>query len=179
MSNKDKDNEIPFESYAHFLSGTIDSTIIEAASRWLLHAKFNKIEKPLTLHINSEGGNLGDAIGLTDLMLGVGVPVRTLAYGNLMSAAFVIFAAGEKGYRAVGKNTTIMIHQFNDEMGGKYHDMRAYAKECDRYHHKMAKILADHSNLSVKDVKTKFLRPTDVWLSAEELVEYGVADIIF
>jgi ATP-dependent Clp protease protease subunit len=133
----------------------------------------------LTLHINSEGGNLGDAIGLADLMLGVGVPVRTLAYGNLMSAAFVIFAAGEKGYRAVGKNTTIMIHQFNDEMGGKYHDMRAYAKECDRYHHKMAKILADCSKLSVKDVKTKFLRPTDVWLSAEDLVEYGIADIIF
>jgi ATP-dependent protease ClpP protease subunit len=79
----------------------------------------------------------------------------------------------------VGKNTTIMIHQFNDEMGGKYHDMRAYAKECDRYHHKMAKILSDCSKLSVKDVKSKFLRPTDVWLTAEDLVEYGIADIIF
>ena len=129
-----KENEIQFEHYAHFLSGSIEPTVIEAASRWLLYAKFNKIEKPLTLHINSEGGNLGDAIGLTDLMLGVGVPVRTLAYGNLMSAAFVIFAAGEKGYRAVGKNTTIMIHQFNDEMGGKYHDMRAYAKELSLIH---------------------------------------------
>jgi len=174
----DKENEIQFEHYAHFLSGSIEPTVIESASRWLLYAKFNKIEKPLTLHINSEGGNLGDAIGLADLMLSV-LPVRTLAYGNLMSAAFVIFAAGEKGYRAVGKNTTIMIHQFNDEMGGKYHDMRAYAKECDRYHHKMAKILSDCSKLSVKDVKTKFLRPTDVWLSAEDLVEYGIADIIF
>jgi ATP-dependent protease ClpP protease subunit len=60
----DKDNEISFESYAHFLSGNIDPTIIEAASRWILYAKFNKIEKPLTLHINSEGGNLGDAIGV-------------------------------------------------------------------------------------------------------------------
>ena len=180
MSDKENEvQEVQFEHYAHFLSGSIEPTNIEAASRWLLYAKFNKIEKPLTLHINSEGGNLGDAIGLTDLMLGLGLPVRTLAYGNLMSAAFVIFAAGEKGYRAVGKNTTIMIHQFNDEMGGKYHDMRAYAKECDRYHHKMAKILSDCSKLSVKDVKSKFLRPTDVWLTAEELVEYGIADIIF
>jgi hypothetical protein len=126
---------IQFEQYTHFLSGAIEPTNIEAASRWLMNAKFNSIEKPLTLHINSEGGNLGDAIGLVDLMRGV-LSVRTLAYGNLMSAAFIIFAAGEKGYRAVGKNTTIMIHQFNDELGGKYHDMRAYSKECDRYHEK-------------------------------------------
>ena len=174
----ESENPIQFEHYAHFLTGTIDPSSIETVSRWLMYAKFNRIEKPLTLHINSEGGNLGDAIGIVDLMRGV-LPIRTLAYGNLMSAAFVIFAAGEKGFRAIGKNTTIMIHQFNDEMGGKYHDMRAYAKECDRYHAKMSKILSECSNLSVKDIKSKFLRPTDTWLSAEDLLEYGIADIIF
>lgn len=175
----DKNNEIPFEIYAHFLSGNIDPMNIEAASRWLLYAKFNKIESPLTLHLNSEGGDLGGAIGLVNLMRGLGLHVRTFAYGNLMSAAFMVFAAGEKNYRAIGKNTTIMIHQFSDSLEGKYHDMRAYAKECDRYNHKMAHLLAECSVLSVKDVKSKLLRPTDVWLSAEELVEYGIADIIF
>ena len=173
------DTEIQFEHYAHFLSGSIEPMNIEAASRWLLYAKFNKIEKPLTLHINSEGGDLGDAIGLVDLMRGVGVTVRTLGYGNIMSAGFMIFAAGQKGYRAIGKNTTIMIHQFNDGLEGKYHDMRAYAKECDRYNKKMEQIISECSNLTVKDVRTKLLKPTDVWLSAEELVEYGIADIIF
>lgn len=173
------DTEISFEHYAHFLSGSIEPMNIEAASRWLLYAKFNKIEKPLTLHINSEGGDLGDAIGLVDLMRGIGVDVRTLGYGNIMSAGFMIFAAGQKGYRAIGKNTTIMIHQFNDGLEGKYHDMKAYAKECDRYNKKMEQILSDCSNLTVKDVRTKLLKSTDVWLSAEELVEYGIADIIF
>jgi ATP-dependent protease ClpP protease subunit len=96
-----------------------------------------------------------------------------------MSASFIIFAAGQKGYRAVGKNTTAMIHQFSDTMDGKYHDMRSYAKECDRYNHKMAALLSECSNLSIKDVKSKFLRPTDTWLSAEDLIEYGIADIIF
>lgn len=173
------DTPIQFEHYAHFLSGSIDTTSAEAVSRWMLYAKFNKIEKPLTLHINSEGGDLGSAVGLVDLMRGLGIQVRTFGYGNLMSASFIIFAAGQKGYRAIGKNTTIMMHQFSDTLDGKYHDMRAYAKECDRYNQKMAQLLSDCSNLSVKDVKTKFLRPTDVWLSAEELVEYGIADIVF
>ena len=175
----ENNTEIQFDHYAHFLSGSIEPTNIEAASKWVLYAKFNKIEKPLTLHINSEGGDLGDAIGLVDLMRGVGVNVRTLGYGNIMSAAFMIFAAGQKGYRAIGKNTTIMVHQFNDSLEGKYHDMRAYAKECDRYNKKMEQILSECSNLSVKDVRTKLLKTTDVWLSAEELVEYGIADIIF
>ena len=175
----ENNTEIQFDHYAHFLSGSIEPTNIEAASKWVLYAKFNKIEKPLTLHINSEGGDLGDAIGLVDLMRGVGVNVRTLGYGNIMSAAFMIFAAGQKGYRAIGKNTTIMVHQFNDSLEGKYHDMRAYAKECDRYNKKMEQILSECSNLSVKDVRTKLLKPTDVWLSAEELVDYGIADIIF
>ena len=175
----ENNTEIQFDHYAHFLSGSIEPTNIEAASKWVLYAKFNKIEKPLTLHINSEGGDLGDAIGLVDLMRGLGVNVRTLGYGNIMSAAFMIFAAGQKGYRAIGKNTTIMVHQFNDSLEGKYHDMRAYAKECDRYNKKMEQILSECSNLSVKDVRTKLLKPTDVWLSAEELVEYGIADIIF
>lgn len=170
---------IEFEHVTNFLSGSIDSNSTELLSKWIMSAKFNKIDKPLTLHINSEGGELGSAIGLVDLMRGVGIPIRTLGYGNIMSAAFVVFAAGEKGYRAIGKNTTIMIHQFSDTMEGKYHDMRSYAKECDRYNHKMAQLLSECSNLSIRDVKSKFLRPTDVWLSAEELVEYGIADIIF
>ena len=177
MNNKT--NDIPFETYAHFLSGNIDSMSIESASKWLLYAKFKKVEKPLTLHINSEGGALADAVGLIDLMRGLGVTVRTLGYGNIMSAGFMLFAAGQKGYRAIGKNTTIMIHQFNDGLDGKYHDMKAYAKECDRYNRKMEEIISECSNLTIKDVRTKLLKPTDVWLSAEELLEYGIADIIF
>ena len=177
MNSEEK--AIQFDQLTNFLSGSIDSNSTESLSKWIMSAKFNKIDKPLTLHINSEGGDLGSAIGLVDLMRGVGIPVRTLGYGNVMSAAFIIFAAGEKGYRAIGKNTTILCHQFSDSIEGKYHDMRSYAKECDRYNQKMAQIISDCSNLSVRDVKAKFLRPTDVWLSAEELVEYGIADIIF
>ena len=175
---ENKETELSFDGYAHFISGTIDPMTIEHASRWLMYAKFNKFEKPLTLYVNSEGGDLGDAIGLVDLMRGV-KSVRTLGYGNLMSSAFMIFAAGEKGYRAIGKNTAIMIHQFSDSLEGKYHDMKAYAKECDRYNDKMAQILSECSNLTPKDVKHKLLKPTDVWLTAEELVSYGIADIIF
>ena len=68
---ENKETELSFDGYAHFISGTIDPMTIEQASRWLMYAKFNKFEKPLTLYVNSEGGDLGDAIGLVDMMRGI------------------------------------------------------------------------------------------------------------
>ena len=42
----------------------------------------------------------------------------------------------------------------------------------------MLKILQDATGMSARDVKTKLLSPTDVWLSSEEVVGLGVADRI-
>ena len=86
------------------------------------------------------------------------LPMRIAPIPKAKSPRMVPIVAGEKGYRAIGKNTTIMIHQFSDSLEGKYHDMKAYAKECDRYNDKMAQILSDCSNLTVKDVKHKLLK---------------------
>jgi len=171
--------EIPFESHVHFLSGPIDSNSVESVAKWLMSANVNEVEKQLNLYINSDGGDLSDTMGLIDLIRWSPKTVQTIAYGNLMSAAFVLFSAGKKGYRAVGKNTSIMIHQFSHELNGKFNDTKNYMKEMESLHIRMATILSTNSNLSVKDVKTKFLKSTDVWLTAEDLVEYGIADVIF
>jgi ATP-dependent protease ClpP protease subunit len=72
-----------------------------------------------------------------------------------------------------------MIHQFNHEYGGKYHDMKAYAEEIDRINYRMVAELSRTSGLSDKEVGTKLLNPSDVWMTAEQLVELGFADIIF
>jgi ATP-dependent protease ClpP protease subunit len=39
--------------------------------------------------------------------------------------------------------------------------------------------LSRTSGLSDKEVGTKLLNPSDVWMTAEQLVELGFADIIF
>jgi ATP-dependent Clp protease protease subunit len=133
----------------------------------------------MKLIINSDGGSLNDAFALIDVMRSSPISVVTLGMGNLMSSAFMIFAAGTKGQRAIAKNTSIMIHQFNHEYGGKYHDMKAYAEEIDRINYRMVAELARTGKLNEQEVGSKLLKPSDVWLSAEQLVELGFADIIF
>ena len=180
MLGMKKTEEIPFDDYNHFFTGNVDGESIEKAIRWIMMGAQNPSSKhPMKLYVNSDGGNLTDAFALMDVMRTSPVPIATVGMGNLMSSAFMIFAAGTKGKRAIAKNTSIMIHQFNHEYMGKYHDMKAYAEEIDRINYRMVAELSRTSGLSESVVSTKLLRPSDVWLTAEQLVELGFADIIF
>ena len=180
MLGMKKTEEIPFDDYNHFFTGNVDGESIEKAIRWIMMgAKNSSPEHPMKLYVNSDGGNLTDAFALMDVMRTSPVPIATVGMGNLMSSAFMIFAAGTKGQRAIGKNTSIMIHQFNHEYAGKYHDMKAYAEEIDRINYRMVAELSRTSKLTEQEVGTKLLKPSDVWLTAEQLVELGFADIIF
>jgi ATP-dependent Clp protease protease subunit len=172
--------EIPFDDYNHFITGDINGESIEKAIRWIIMGARNASpEHPMKMYINSDGGNLTDAFALMDVMRTSPISIATVGMGNLMSSAFMIFAAGTKGQRAIAKNTSIMIHQFNHEYGGKYHDMKAYAEEIDRINYRMVAELARTGKLTEQEVGSKLLKPSDVWLSAEQLVELGFADIIF
>jgi ATP-dependent Clp protease protease subunit len=180
MLGMEKTEEITFDDHNHFLTGNVDGESIEKAIRWILvGARKPSPEHPMKLHINSDGGNLTDAFALMDVMRTSPVPIATVGMGNLMSSAFMIFAAGAKGRRAIAKNTSIMIHQFNHEYMGKYHDMKAYAEEIDRINYRMVAELARTGKLTEQEVGTKLLKPSDVWLTAEQLVELGFADVIF
>lgn len=180
MLGMKKTEEIPFDDYNHFFTGNVDGESIEKAIRWIMMGAQNPSSKhPMKLYVNSDGGNLTDAFALMDVMRTSPVPIATVGMGNLMSSAFMIFAAGTKGKRAIAKNTSIMIHQFNHEYMGKYHDMKAYAEEIDRINYRMVAELSRTSGLSENAVGTKLLRPSDVWLTAEQLLELGFADIIF
>ena len=72
-----------------------------------------------------------------------------------------------------------MMHQFNHEYSGKYHDMKSYAKEIDRINDRMVDLIRVNSNLTQDDVKRIVVTPTDVWFDANDLVHYGIADYIF
>ena len=168
------------KNHTHFLMGEIDDENIEKAIRWLLYENMDNSnpDKILTIYINSTGGSLTDAFGLIDVMQNSNFVVRTIAIGNIMSAAFLIFAAGDKGERYVAKNTSIMCHQFTDSIDEKYHDIKAALKETEYCNKLMVDILTEATGLAPSKVKAKLLPASDVYLTAEELLEFGVADHI-
>ena len=168
------------EAGIHFLIGEITEDNVNECVKWLAYENIDpKSDRALTLYINSQGGDLYEAFGLIDMMRNSAVPVRTIGYGSVMSAAFLIVASGSPGERYITKNCGIMCHQMSVlEEAGKYHDIKATRKETDRLSKAMYDVLKETTGLDGRIIKTKLLPAHDVYMTAEEMIDFGAADQI-
>lgn len=165
------------ENSIHFLIGEIEEENVNECIKWIVYENLNpKADKILTLYINSQGGDLYQAFALVDIMNSSQLTIRTIGMGSIMSAAFLIFASGTKGERYIAPNTGIMCHQFSDNQEGKYHDIKAQAKENELCNRRMYEILKAASGLDGRIIKTKLLPASDVYMTATEMVDFGIAD---
>lgn len=163
-------------SHVHFLTGDIDEENIKKAIQWLVYENLSNEAKTLTLYVNTQGGDLYQAFALIDIMNVSKHVIRTVGIGNIMSAGFLIFISGTIGNRIIAPNTGIMCHQYSDSPEGKHHDLKATMKEGENCNDRMLNIIQDACDLDSKTIKRKLLNPTDVYLTAPELIELGLAD---
>lgn len=178
LSWEDRIDSKLLDNSTHFLIGEIDEDSVGKAIKWIAYENLDKSKRILTLYVNSHGGDLYQAFALIDMMKTSALPIRTVAVGSIMSAAFLIFACGTNGHRIVARNTGIMCHQYSDTPEGKHHDLRAQMDEGNRCNQRMLTILQQATNLPITKIKSKLLRESDVYLTAQEAVNLGIADSI-
>ena len=167
------------ENSTYFINGEIDEDSIGPAVKWLIYENLDvSKEKTLPIYINSTGGDLYQAFGLIDIMRASPHTIRCIGIGSVMSAAFLIFASGDRGHRYASKNTSFMCHQFTESMDSKYHDLKATMKENDTCNERMVSVLKDATGLAPSTIKKKLLPASDVYLTAEEVLELKIADHI-
>ena len=167
------------ENSVHFLTGDIEEENVLAAIKWITYENIESSKhKQLTLYINSQGGDLYQAFALIDIMKSSRFPIRTIGIGSIMSAAFLIFVSGQRGNRYIAPNTGIMCHQYSDSSEGKHHDLKAAMKEGEYCNERMMKILKTATELPVSKIKSKLLPASDVYLTAQEMLDLGAADYI-
>jgi ATP-dependent Clp protease protease subunit len=168
------------ENSTHYLYGELCDENIASAIEWILYESLTaKEEKILTLYINSIGGDLYNAFALIDVMKASELTIRTVGIGAVMSSAFLIFASGSRGYRLASNNASFMSHQYSDSLTGKHHDLKATMKDGELLNKRMIGLLKDATGLPVAKVKAKLLPPTDVYLTAQEVIDLGAADYLF
>lgn len=167
------------ENNIYFLTGELNEDSISDAAKWVIYHNLDVKPKLLQIYINSTGGDLYQTFGLIDILKASPHTIQCIGLGAVMSAAFLIFASGDKGHRYAGKNTSFMCHQFSESMDAKYHDIKATMKENESCNDRMVAILKEATGLAPSIIKKKLLPASDVYLSAEEMVTLGVADIIF
>ena len=141
-----------------------------------------KIESnnPIEFYLNSPGGSACDMFSIYDFMRVVreSAPIVKYGLGKVMSASVLLLAAGTKGQRKIGKNCRVMIHSVMAGTGGALHDLRNEMEEIQNIQDLYMQALCDETKFTKKKLKQLFSQNVNIYLSAEEAVEYGIADII-
>ncbi len=181
---KTKEGEALYDVHARlvkerviFLSEEIDSetSSIVAALLFLLDQE-NDVE-PISLWINSPGGDVQAFFAIYDMMQLVRSPVKTICIGEANSAAAILLAAGSKGMRYATANAHVMVHQVQvDGVGGTGTEVEIEAREVKKLKNRLTELLARHTGHSVGKIRRDCEH--DKYLDAETAKEYGIIDHI-
>lgn len=145
-----------------------------------IEVKFDEVSQPMQLIISTPGGRASDMFSIYDVMRMVrkDCDIETFGLGQVMSAGTLLLASGTKGKRKIGRNCRVMVHQVSAGTSGPHHEMMNEIAEIEYTQQKYIKCLAAETKMSESFIKKLFERKVNIYLSAEEAVKYGLADII-
>ncbi len=134
----------------------------------------------LPVYISSIGGELHPLFAIMDVLKTCPVPVATIAVGTAQSAAVDILSSGTRGYRYVGENTTIMVHDSGEAFPTykKNYEVQSYARQA-QYERDLSFDVFAKNTGKTRAFWNDWLdkrRNVDCFITAREAVELGIAD---
>jgi len=162
----------------YVLMDGIDDDSVKPVIEWILHENHVKKKKlkELLLMVCSNGGSIESAFALIDVMRSSKIPIKTVGLGSIASCGLLIFLAGAKGRRILTPNTSILSHQFSWGSEGKAHELFATVKEFELTQKRMVDHYRVSTGLDDETIKRVLLPPQDVYLSADEALQYKICD---
>jgi len=162
----------------YVLMDGIDDDSVKPVIEWILHENHVKKKKlkELLLMVCSNGGSIESAFALIDVMRSSKIPIKTVGLGSIASCGLLIFLAGAKGRRILTPNTSILSHQFSWGSEGKAHELFATVKEFELTQKRMVDHYRVSTGLDDDTIKRVLLPPQDVYLSADEALQYRICD---
>ena len=136
--------------------------------------------KPFELIISTPGGTAVDMFSIYDMMRQIqdDCEIHTYGLGRVMSAGVILLAAGTKGKRKIGANCRVMIHSVIGGHHGSIENLENEMEEVRWIQQQYNKALCDETHLTPKLLKRLLSKNVNVYLTAQEAVDYGIADII-
>lgn len=145
-----------------------------------IDVKFDEVSQPIQFVISTPGGRASDMFSVYDTMRMVrkDCEIETIGLGQVMSAGTLLLASGTKGKRKIGRHCRVMVHQVSAGTAGPQHEMLNEIAEIQHTQDQYISCLAAETKMSVTFIKKLFEKKVNIYLSAEEAVKYGLADII-
>ena len=180
MSKKDPAERNTLDEHGViFVSGEIDNGTTESICSQIIEFNLSQDHDFIQLILNSPGGMCSAGFAVIDMMDWSRLPVFITGIGIVGSMALAIFMAGEKGRRVLTPRTSILSHRFSALNWGNHSELIARRREEDLMHRRLLDHYLHHTALSTQEeVTDTLLRDVDTWLTPEEAIEYGIADVI-
>jgi ATP-dependent Clp endopeptidase proteolytic subunit ClpP len=162
-----------------YLSDT--GTSVELKDPLDLESEPIEVRKPIDLFISTYGGSVVDMFAIYDLISKLKQDkfiINTTGLGKVMSAGVLLLAAGTKGHRYIGQNCRIMIHNVLAGYHGSLIYLENEMAEVKWLQERYIDCLHCNTKLSRKKIKKMLSRQVEVYISAEDAVEYGIVDKI-
>ena len=161
-----------------YLIGDIEKDTARAAIERLRELA-NDNNRPISLYINSAGGNVTDGLAIHDAirhMVSRGIDVTIVVQGMAYSMGSVVLQAASEGKRLAFPHSWIMIHEPAKWAG--WQSTTAAAQHLERLKQmqdQIYKILSSRSGKPLRQI-IKDTKRTDFYLDAKKALDYGLID---
>src|SRR5512136_2694666 len=157
-----------------FLGTPINDQIANLTVAQLLFLNQEDREAPISMYINSPGGQVYAGLAIYDTMQMITNPISTVAVGVTASFGTVLLTAGTKGQRYALPHATLHMHQPLGGAQGQATDIEIAAKQILRQKASLNDILARHTGQPLEVIERDTDR--DFYLDAKGAVDYGLVD---
>jgi ATP-dependent Clp protease protease subunit len=159
-----------------FLDGEINDLSADLVVAQLLFLDGQDTEKDINLYINSPGGSVTAGLAIYDTIQHLKSDVQTICLGQAASMAALILTAGKAGKRKVLPSSRVLIHQPWGGAQGQARDIGIQSREIIRLKKMTIQYFALHTGKTEEQVASDMER--DLYMSAQDAVDYGVADMV-
>jgi len=170
------------------LNGVVEDHMANSIVAQLLFLESENPEKDISLFINSPGGQVTAGLSIYDTMQFIKPDVATYVMGQAASMGSFLAQAGAEGKRFVLPESRTMIHRVSSGTRGtsgsvhvqelEMEDAIRSFEESKRINKRLTELYVKH-NTAGKNYDEMFeTMKFDTFLSAEEAVEWGLADKI-
>lgn len=169
-----------------FINGGIATEMSHAIVAQLLFLEAEDPEKDIFMYINSGGGEVTAGLAIYDAMQFVKPDISTIVLGQACSMGSFLAQAGTPGKRLVLPESRTMIHRVSSGTPGtrgsvhvqdlQFEDAKRSFEESVRINKRLTELYVRHNTAGKTYEQLYEVMKFDTFLSADEAVEYGLAD---
>ena len=156
------------------IRGEVNDAFASKITRALI--KLSEIsEDPIELYLSSEGGEVYAGVAIYDAIRACVCDVNIIASGQIMSAAFIIYLAGDQ--RTAAPHTSFMMHSVSYGAEGPVKDHEIQVIEAKAMNNKFLDICAERTKPNKRFWYRHFINGRDKYFDVTQAKELGIITV--